>query len=128
MKLFIFWLLVSNLKCNFLFFEFNLVTRSVTFYFSKLRVSNSKVKKWKFNPRVSNSKFNLIFYKLESVTWKKISINILELVTQIVTSFCVTQFHNSRIPDLLKNEIFFLQIKKFISYTLKAPLLQKIVL
>ena len=35
---------VSNLKCNFLVFDFELATRSETFIF-QIRVSNSKEKK-----------------------------------------------------------------------------------
>ena len=37
----------------------------------QFRVSHSKVEKQKLNLRVSNSKFNLIFYKVELVTRKK---------------------------------------------------------
>ena len=37
----------------------------------QLQVSTLKVKKQKLNLRVSNSKFNLIFYKIKLVTRKK---------------------------------------------------------
>ena len=69
MKLFIFWPWVSNSKCYFLFFNSGLVTQSAAFF--QLRISNSNTKEKKFNLRVSNSKFNLIFYKVELVTRKK---------------------------------------------------------
>ena len=37
----------------------------------QLRVSSSKVEKWQLSFRVSNSKFNVIFYEVELVTQKK---------------------------------------------------------
>ena len=51
-----------------------------------------------FNHRVSNSEWNLIFYEVELVT---ISVKISELVTRGVTSYYVTRFRNSRIPNLM---------------------------
>ena len=69
----------------FLFFDFESVSPSVTFFFH-FRVSNWKVEKQMLNLRVSNSKFNLIFYEIELVTQKKISVKIFEIVTP---------FHNS---------------------------------
>ena len=47
----------------------------------KLGVNNSKVKKYNFHHRVSNLKWHLTFYKIKLVTWKKSSIDVLELVT-----------------------------------------------
>ena len=61
---------VSNSKKSFLFFDFELVTRSETYDF-QLWVSKPKVEKWKLNLRASNLKFNLIFYEVELATWKK---------------------------------------------------------
>ena len=58
-EMFIFLLWVCNSNCK-LFLDFELVTQSVTFYFS----TASKYSK------VSNLKFNLLFYELELVTWK----------------------------------------------------------
>ena len=54
----------------FLFFDFQLVTWSVNFYFSTSSYYLQS-KKNKILYFVSNSKFNLVFYKLESVTEKK---------------------------------------------------------
>ena len=48
--------------------------------------------------RGSRSKFNLIFYEVELVTQKK---NFQKNFPQSVTSFCVTRFRNSRIPNLI---------------------------
>ena len=56
---------VSSSKQFFLFFDFELVTRSVTFLFF-----NFELKK-KFDLRVSNSKCSVIFYEVELVTRKK---------------------------------------------------------
>ena len=53
-----------------------------------------------FQLRVSNSKCNFLFLNFELVTRKK---NIFELVTRVVTSFYVTWFWNSRIPNFDKN-------------------------
>ena len=56
-----------------------------------------------FQLRVSNSKFNSIFCKVELVTPKKYFCKKLKLVTRSVSSFCelgfVTRFRNSRIPN-----------------------------
>ena len=90
MKLNIFQLRISNWKCYFLFSNFELVTRKrkkkrltfelvtanktfdfLTLFIFRLQVSNSKVKKSKYNFRVSNLKFDLIFYIVELVTQKK---------------------------------------------------------
>ena len=76
MKLLIFPLRGSNSKCNFLFFNFKLVTRSETFLFQL---------------RVSNSKFNLIFYEVELVTRKK---NFCKNV-RVSNSKCDVILHNS---------------------------------
>ena len=43
----------------------------VKLFIFQLRVSNSKIEKEKLNLRVSNLKFNLIFYEVELVTRKK---------------------------------------------------------
>ena len=69
---------VSNSKCNFLFFDFELVTRSVIFYFP---------------------------FDFELVTRSVIFYFPFELVTRSVTSFCITRFRNSRIPNLTWNEL-----------------------
>ena len=75
---------VSNWRYNFSFFDFELVTREqknrslifelvlkIKLFIFQFRVSNSKVEKQTLNFRVSNSKFNLIFYEVVLVTRKK---------------------------------------------------------
>ena len=71
---------VSNFKYNFIFFNFkfvtwrrnnkrlpiDLVTQS-EFFFQRW-VSNLKAKQQKFNDRVSNSTFNVLFFNFELVT------------------------------------------------------------
>ena len=64
----------------------------------QLRVSNSKVKEYKLNLRVSNSKFDLIFYEVESVTGKK---NFVKNF-RVSNSMCDVILRNSRIPNLTK--------------------------
>ena len=59
---------VSNSK-ETSFFDLNLVIQNVTFYFPTS--SDSKVKKKKFDLRISNLKFNIIIHKVELVTRKK---------------------------------------------------------
>ena len=72
------------------------------FFIFQLQFSNSKVEKSKFNLRVSNSKFNLMFYKVE-------------LVAPSLTSLCVTPFRNS-----FRNSILFFQLisNYFIFFTI----------
>ena len=70
----------------------------------ELSISQLCVRKWKsnsFNLWVSNSKWNLMFYKqLE----RRISIQIFELVTRKVKWFWITQFCNSWVQKLQKTE------------------------
>ena len=72
------------------------------FFIFQLQFSNSKVEKSKFNLRVSNSKFNLMFYKVE-------------LVAPSLTPLCVTPFRNS-----FRNSILFFQLisNYFIFFTI----------
>ena len=68
-KFFIFWHRDSNWKCNFVFFDFELVTRSATFYFS-VSIEKLKVNFFYFfiyHLRVRNSKCNFLFFNFELV-------------------------------------------------------------
>ena len=88
MNLNILQLSVSNSKCNFSIFNFEFKSRKI-----------------KLNLRVSNSKCNFLFFDFELVTQSVIFYFPFELVTRSVTSFCITRFRNSRIPNLTWNEL-----------------------
>ena len=79
----------------------------------QLRVSNSKVKKWKFILRVSNSKFNLIFYKVELVTRKKNfnkHFQVSNLKCDIIKRYSISLLENSE-PRLSEKRTQFFEIK-----------------
>ena len=65
-----------------------------------------------------------MFYEVELVKERKIYIKNFELLTQSVTSFCVTRFRNSRIPNLsstLPSKTFLILVMSNIYLFHKSP-------
>ena len=78
------------------------------FFIYQFHVLHSKVRKWKFTHRVSNSKWNYLFVNLESVTRKQKSKSLtIELVTwSEIKYFSTSSWKSSRIGLVTRSNFF----------------------